>query len=857
MTHRDDSEDPARRELIRAASTLIARGGVAALTLPAIKAVTRLDAASIHDHFDDVDALVVATATDLSARPLLPDLEALGPPPDGTVAATLTALTAAYRARVDEDPAGFAALLQLGSAAALGQHELLPILTSHHRRTRERALEHLARLHQTGRCTVATAELPAIARSFADTCHGVEMCHLFDGDQMLRLAGHREVVTTLGRRLANPATAYAPLVSVDADYRITFVLEPDGIVRDVLTVEGIPDWNPGGILGHHVREVAADGPRGSGQARVWDERLERARSRPGPARYLVPRPDRADHDQAGVVCVVTPIRGTTGALESIMVDIEDRSEHLAVRAEAIGQQEQLRNAIELTRLGTYVVSFREPRIVANERFAEIYGRDPQRVMEEGGVDAYLDLIHAEDRPVVRAALEAAMTGEVEYVANYRLWRATPDGPELRWISGLGRVEMDEQGPLRVLGVIEDVTERHKQQEAILLSQKREAIGTLAAGVAHDFNNVLGAILGNAGAAERRLAAGESALASIEEITRAARRAGDLVNRLLSFSRDDRPPRERYSVPEIVREACALIRPTLGIGVQLREAAAAEVPDAVGDATGLHQVLLNLVVNADYAIGDRPGVIEITVDRDELGDEATGSRHALPPGEYVRIRVRDDGPGIPDRVADRAFDPFFTTKPMGDGAGLGLAAAQTAVHNQGGTIALQSVPGSGTLVTIHLPAVGAPSKAEEEALQPFGGPTVAVGPPPRVLLVDDDRALTHLAEREMAAHGCEIDVANDPQDALDRFREDAEQFDAVITDLAMPTMNGLAFVRRLRGLRPAMPIVLTSGFVTEDAREEAARLGVGRIVAKPCTVEALATAVHELVGDARAARAASR
>lgn len=847
----DGPDDRAERGLIRAAGTLVARGGVPSVSLVAVEQLAALGDGVVERRFGGLPALLMATASTFAGatvieQPVPAPAEGGGPP---SVEATLARLVRAFRAYVDEDETRFSALLQFGSAAVFGERQYLTLIAAQHRRTAAAVSSHLAVLHRAGLTGVATADLATIAALFADTSRGIEMCHLLDRDEGLRETGYRELAQTLARRLANapPSPGQKPrpasALIFEPDYRVRMVLEPSGVVRDLLIVEGVKGWNARDFIGRPVNRVAADVRLDPARDAVWRERLAEIWSQVGARPFREPGPGG---EPDAVTTTLIPIHDAGGAPESILVEIEDRSGRLATQTEATAQEEQLRNALELTRLGTYIVYLREPVIVANDRFAEIYGCDPQQVMDDGGVEAYLELIHAEDRPVVRAALESAMTGEVDYVANYRLWIDTPDGPELRWISGLGRVEVDADGPIRVLGVIEDVTERHKQQEAILQSQKRDAIGTLAAGVAHDFNNVLGAILGNARAAERRLAAGEVPTDSLREITRGARRAGDLVDRLLSVSRDDHAPREPYLVAEVINEACGLMRPTLGLSVELRESVAPELPAIIGDATGLHQVLLNLIVNADYAIGADEGLIEIDADAVHLTHDGAGPGYGLPSGPYVRIRVRDNGPGFPKGTADRAFDPFFTTKPGGAGAGLGLAAAQTVIHNQGGSITLESVLGLGTAFTIHLPAELGPLPHSGPNPQTPARP--ADRPTPRVLFVDDETSLTDLAEQEMPSAGCLVVTESDPFAALDLLRAHGGDYDAVITDLAMPNLNGLGFVRYLRKFLPAIPVVLTSGYISDDAREHARRLGVGRILPKPCTIDELAAAVLELVDE---------
>jgi PAS domain S-box-containing protein len=577
---------------------------------------------------------------------------------------------------------------------------------------------------------------------------------------------------------------------------------------------------------------------------------------------------QAVFDEAGVQ--IESIGGTTDITDRRLADELARS-----------QDEQLRTALALNGLGSYIFDIRERRIEADERFSEIIGADPQVVLEEQGLEGFVEQAHVDDRAQMQAALFAAVEGGADYEACYRLWAETPTGPQLRWIEARGRVELDDDGPVRMVGVIEDVTRRKREDEARLGMQKREAIGTLAGGVAHDFNNLIGAILSNAAVAEYELKAGASPATSISEIARGARRAGDLVQRLLTFSREEQPRRVSFDLGAVVGEVCQLLRPTLPPDVTLTHSVARDLPLARGDSTQLHQVVMNLITNAGQAIGKRPGTVELLLDHVVLSTDELSAEAPLTAGDCLRLRVIDDGPGIPSDIAPRIFDPFFTTKAAGDGTGLGLSAVQTIVGNHGGTVVAASSPDEGTVFTIHLPiepadfaragegldatptSAGPPALASRSArAEPTAGidPTAATptephpdaapppGSEPHALFVDDESALVRLAERALPLNGCRASGFTDPDDALAAFTSAPDAFDALITDFSMPSMTGLELVDAIRAVRPDLPIVLTTGFLTDRERQQAEASGVDRIIAKPCPVGDLAAAVTELVAD---------
>jgi PAS domain S-box-containing protein len=852
MTSPGHGPDPSLREAcVHETIALLASFGAEAVDVYAVADGIGRPADAVAETFPDQEALLVAAADELAKAAVIASVT--GANHDSTVTGAIDAILREHRRFVASDPTRFRALMQLAGAAAFGRRRLLRAsLAARNRRVAQAVEDRLGQVHRAGLTSVAAADVLAIGSTLVDSMVGIEMCHALDGDEAVRDAAYESLAKTITLRLAgrsrNGGPPTAPTIArmrFEPDYRMTFVLEPSGIVRDVLAVSGVRGWDARAYLGRSVADIATDRDRGEARAAVWRDRLEQLRHALGPVSFQDIRPGEPPSARPRVTVTLTPIRQADGQLESILVDAQDHSARLDAEQASREAQDSLDSALGLTKLGRYTTYLREIRMDADARFNEIYGQDAQELIEREGIEGFFTVIHAEDRLSVRAALEAAMTGEVDYITNYRLWAKRPDGPELRWIEALGRVERDEEGPLRVVGVIEDVTERRKYQESRLRNQKREAIGTLAAGIAHDFNNVIGAVLSNAEIAEAELGRGVAPTSSIHEINRGALRAAELVKRLLAFSREDEPARAAFDLALVVREACALIRPTLGADVTLQQSLASPLPSAVGDAGQLHQAVINLVVNADQAIGPNRGLIEVSLDVATL-DRSLADAEALPPGEYLRLRVRDDGPGIPERLEQRIFDPFFSTKPIGHGTGLGLPSTQAIVSSHGGAMSVESEVGQGALFTVYLPASVLAVEPRTELL-----PTMPAWEPRerrlRMLLVDDETALTRVAERGLPAYGCQVVSFSSPAAALASLRGDPDGFDLVVTDLAMPGMNGIELIRHVRELRPTLPIILTSGYVTPAAEEQARGYGVRSILEKPWTVSQLAVAMLDVVG----------
>ncbi len=648
----------------------------------------------------------------------------------------------------------------------------------------------------------------------------------------------------------DPAHRTLSSLTFERGYRLSLILDPDGTVRSVVEVEGISNLAPAVLVGHYVGAAAAGGARGAARRAAWDERIAAAHASPAPARYEDLHPDGLDGETPVVTTTVVPINAADGTLQAIFVGAHDRSDIIDAQRTVREQGELLRSALDVTQMGSFALYIREPRFESDERYREIFGYDPAPSVAADGIGALIHPLHIEDRERVGKTFMAAIRGQegVNYHEEYRIWAPRPGGPpELRRISVLGRVEVDEQGPRRILGVVDDVTDRRRAEELRIRMQKREALGTLAGGMAHDFNNVISAILSNASVASAEVKAGADPSTSLDEITLGAKRAADLVSRMLDFSRDREPERREFSLAEIAREACRLLSPTLPAGVECRVDADDGLPALTGDPSQIHQVVMNLVTNAGQAL-DRDGedgAIDLLIDQVALPRDGSAAEATLAPGAYLRLRVRDEGHGIPEEDLGRIFDPFFTTKARGEGTGLGLAAAQSIVRSHRGLIRADSIPGDGTELTVLLPLDGASPAATEPAARP---PELSVEPAPgnpRVLFVDDEAALVMLAQRALPLHGLDVTAFTEPTDALAALRAEPAQFDALVTDLAMPVLTGFELIEGVRAARPDLPVVLTSGFLTAESRAEARRLGVNQVVPKPCPIDELAGAVHAL------------
>ncbi len=429
-----------------------------------------------------------------------------------------------------------------------------------------------------------------------------------------------------------------------------------------------------------------------------------------------------------------------------------------------------------------------------------------------------------------------------------------------WVRTQGVVVYEDGRPIKLQGALHDITAR-KLAESVSTclesqlreSQKMEAIGTLAGGVAHDFNNILAAIMGNAELAAHSLESPDVTRCHLREISKASERARDLVQQILSFSSPHATERQFISLVEVVEESIRLLRATLPARVALTLECCNKVPRIKADATQIEQVILNLATNAYQALQGTPGCISIQVESVPLSVELIESLPTLKPllgqvDQMVRLIVADDGPGMDATVVARLFEPFFTTKPVGEGTDLGLAVVHGIIRTHEGAITVESQPGQGATFTIYLPVpkIGdeAIEKRAEEHEQTASSGNLSFSDT-RVLYVDDDPAVMHSVARLLQLRGFSVESFSDQMEAVEAVRSRADQFDLVISDYNMPSFSGVDFAQFVHDVRADLPVIIISGLIDDALRSEAQKAGVSELISKPFSLNSFCAAVKRI------------
>jgi CheY-like chemotaxis protein len=345
-------------------------------------------------------------------------------------------------------------------------------------------------------------------------------------------------------------------------------------------------------------------------------------------------------------------------------------------------------------------------------------------------------------------------------------------------------------------------------------------------------------LGNVDLAAEDVGPDHPAAVSLAEIARAGARASELVRRIMAFARPHQPRREVTDLAAVVEEVLKLLRSTLPATIALTKHLERNVPRALADAAQVHEVVVNLTVNAAHAIGRRAGSIDYLL---QGVDPDQAARVNLLPGRYVRLTVKDNGCGMDEAIKSRIFDAFYTTKPVGEGTGLGLSMVYGIMQSYGGTVTVESAPGEGSSFHAYFPAADEVNKPQAPATAATAG--LAAGR--RLMYVDDEEALVCLGERMLTRFGYTVSGFSSPKDALEAFRANAADFDVVVTDLAMPQMSGLSFTRELLAIRKDIPVLLTTGNISAEDEVGAREAGIRELVLKPVTVEELAKVLERL------------
>lgn len=499
-------------------------------------------------------------------------------------------------------------------------------------------------------------------------------------------------------------------------------------------------------------------------------------------------------------------------------------------------EEQLREQATLldNAQDAIVVRDLDDRILFWSKSAErIYGWPISEVL---GVNIR-DIIYKDSTPQYDEAKRAVLE-KGEWKGELR--QLTKDGTDIIAESRWTLVRDDQGEPKSVLVINTDVTDKRRIEAQFLRAQRMESIGTLASGIAHDFNNLLSPILMSIQLLQARISDedGQRLLAMLQA---SAERGASLVKQVLSFARGVQGERITLQTRHLIKEIVKILNDTLPKSIEVEYEASEDLAVVAGDATQLHQVIMNFCVNARDAM---PGGGKLTIQAANVHIDENYARMNLEakPGRFVVITIADSGVGIPPHIINKIFEPFFTTKDQGKGTGLGLSTALGIVKGHGGFINVYSETGRGTQFKIYLPAADTPFTVpiESSGLLPVGRGEL-------ILVVDDEIAIREITRGTLEAYGYRALTASDGTEAVAVYAQHKDEIKLVLTDLMMPYMDGPATIRALQKLNPHVKIIASSG-LAENGKMAELNGGVSRFLPKPYTAEKLLTTLSELLNE---------
>jgi PAS domain S-box-containing protein len=516
-------------------------------------------------------------------------------------------------------------------------------------------------------------------------------------------------------------------------------------------------------------------------------------------------------------------------------------ERTRIEAELRQNLEKYQKLIDNSNDAIYLVYNRKFEFI-NKKFQEMFKVTKEEV-NQPGFD-FMELVAPRSKALIEERNRMLVKGE-ETEPKYEFVALSRDGREIEVEASVSRIRYKEG--MGVLGVIRDITHRKQLEHQVRHAQKIEAIGTLAGGIAHQFNNILAIIRGYAELSYESLTENPVLKRNLQHVLTASDRARELVNQILIFSQQAKEGQKPLDINVIIKDSLQLLQASLPTNIEFRQDIEDNAGFVLAEPNQIRQLIVNLCTNATQAIGKQNGLVEVSLKKVVLGPGNMTGLKNLDPGVYMRLTVSDSGHGMEQKVKDRIFDPFFTTKATGEGLGMGLAVIHGIVKTCGGDIQVESKPGKGTAFHLFFPCIDFEKKEPQIRIrkqltikEPIPGGNE------RLLFVDDEQMLVEVHQEILERLGYNVMAVRSGFEALELFNEDPEIFDLVITDHAMPGMTGIELSRKLLRIRVDIPIILCTGLTKTTICQEAKDAGISELVMKPIIMKDLDALIRDVL-----------
>ena len=508
-------------------------------------------------------------------------------------------------------------------------------------------------------------------------------------------------------------------------------------------------------------------------------------------------------------------------------------------------EEKFRTFFMLGRVGMAITSPEKGWLQVNEQMCDLLGYSVDELTKL----TWDELTHPDDMAADIKQFNRVLVNEIDtYSIEKRIIRK--DGsiiPTTLWLSCVRN--SDKSVKYLIVHLADNTLRKQAENEKTKLvaqlhqSQKLESIGTLAGGIAHDFNNILSAVIGYTELALDSVEKATPLERDLQEVYTAGLRAKDLVSQILTFARQSDEELKPIQIDFVIKEVLKFIRSSIPTTIEIKQNINSDSL-IMGNATQVHRIMMNLCTNAAHAMEKRGGELEVTL-KDTIVDRTTKRANPhLKLGHYIEIKVSDTGDGIDPKNIDKIFEPYFTTKGTGEGTGLGLAMVHGIIETYSGKIFVESELAKGTIFTIYLPI----AKRENTPL-PCKSTELPTGQE-RILFVDDEIQIAKIASRILGDLGYTVTIRTNSTEALELFRSKQSDFDLVITDMTMPTMNGDQLSKKLIEIKPDLPIILCTGYSKNLSEKEAFNIGVKALTYKPIVKEDLAVIIRKVLDGAK-------